>query len=53
MALTKLILNPGINKESTDLMDKNGWADGNLIRFRKGLPEKIGGWNKATTENYE
>jgi len=53
MALTKLILNPGINKESTDLMDKGGWADGNLIRFRKGLPEKIGGWNKATTENYE
>jgi len=53
MALTKLILNPGINKESTDLMDKSGWADGNLIRFRKGLPEKIGGWNKATTENYE
>ena len=53
MALTKLILNPGINKESTDLMDKGGWADGNLIRFRKGLPEKIGGWSKSTTENYE
>ena len=34
-------------------MDKGGWADGNLIRFRKGLPEKIGGWSKTTTENYE
>ena len=53
MALTKLLFNPGINKESTDLMDKGGWADGNLIRFRKGLPEKIGGWNKTTTEDYE
>ena len=53
MALTKLIFNPGINKESTDLMDKGGWADGNLVRFRKGLPEKIGGWNKTTIENYE
>ena len=53
MAVTKLIFNPGINKESTDLMDKGGWADGNLVRFRKGLPEKIGGWNKSTTENYE
>ena len=53
MALTKLILNPGINKESTDLVDKGGWVDGNLIRFRKGLPEKIGGWSKSTTENYE
>ena len=53
MALNKLIFNPGINKESTDLVDEGGWADGNLIRFRKGLPEKIGGWNKTTTENYQ
>jgi len=53
MALTKLLFNPGINKESTDLMDKGGWADGNLMRFRKGLPEKIGGWDKTTTEDYE
>ena len=53
MALTKILFNPGINKEMTDLVDKGGWADGNLIRFRKGLPEKMGGWNKTTTENYE
>ena len=53
MALTKLVFQPGINKEMTDLMDKGGWADGNLVRFRKGLPEKIGGWQKTTTENYE
>jgi hypothetical protein len=38
MAVTKLIFNPGINKEFTDLMDKGGWSDGNLVRFRKGLP---------------
>lgn len=53
MALTKFLFNPGINKEMTDLVDKGGWADGNLIRFRKGLPEKMGGWNKTTTENYQ
>jgi hypothetical protein len=46
MALTKLIFQPGINKEMTDLMDKGGWVDANLVRFRKGLPEKIGGWEK-------
>ena len=40
MALTKLLFNPGINKESTDLIDKGGWVDGNLVRFRKGLPER-------------
>ena len=53
MALTKLLFNPGINKESTDLIDKGGWVDGNLVRFRKGLPEKFGGWVKTTTEDYE
>ena len=33
-------------------MDKGGWSDGNLVRFRKGLPEKIGGWEKAVTNSY-
>ena len=52
MPLTKLQFTPGINKEMTDLMDKGGWSDGNLVRFRKGLPEKIGGWTKAITDSY-
>ena len=52
MPLTKLQFTPGINKEMTDLMDKGGWADGNLVRFRKGMPEKIGGWTKAVTGSY-
>jgi len=52
MPLTKLQFTAGINKEMTDLMDKGGWADGNLVRFRKGLPEKIGGWTKAVTSSY-
>ena len=51
MALTKLIFQPGINKEMTDLMDKGGWVDANLVRFRKGLPEKIGGWEKVVNSN--
>ena len=52
MPLTKLQFAPGINKEMTDLMDKGGWADANLVRFRKGMPEKIGGWQKAVTSSY-
>jgi|TARA_R100001530_G_scaffold130055_1_gene100736 hypothetical protein len=53
MALTKVVFNPGINKEFTDLMDKGGWSDGNLIRFRKGLPEKVGGWEKTVSSSYQ
>jgi hypothetical protein len=52
MPLSKLQFTPGINKEMTDLMDKGGWADGNLVRFRKGLPEKIGGWQKSSNSSF-
>ena len=38
MPLNKFTFNPGINKEMTDLMVESGWTDGNLVRFRKGLP---------------
>ena len=46
MPLQKFIFNPGINKEGTDYTAEGGWFDANLVRFRKGLPEKIGGWEK-------
>ena len=53
MALQKFIFNPGINKEGTDYTAEGGWFDGNLVRFRKGLPEKIGGWQKYIQSSYE
>ena len=51
MPLQKFIFNPGINKEGTDYTAEGGWFDGNLVRFRKGLPEKIGGWVKYLTSS--
>ena len=53
MPLQKYIFNPGINKEGTDYTAEGGWFDGNLVRFRKGLPEKIGGWVKFITASFE
>ena len=53
MPLQKYIFNPGINKEGTDYSAEGGWFDANLVRFRKGLPEKIGGWEKYITTSYE
>ena len=53
MPLQKLLFNPGIDKEGTAYTAEGGWFDGNLIRFRKGLPEKIGGWAKNTSEAYK
>ena len=52
MPLAKYILRPGINREGTDYSNEGGWYDANLIRFRKGLPEKIGGWEKLTSNTY-
>ena len=42
--LRKLLLQPGINKEGTDYSAEGGWYDCDKVRFRKGRPEKIGGW---------
>tara|TARA_S200002703_G_scaffold71491_1_gene61987 strand:+ start:554 stop:2437 length:1884 start_codon:yes stop_codon:yes gene_type:complete len=53
MPLQKYIFNPGINKEGTDYAAEGGWFDSNLVRFRKGLPEKIGGWQKYIETSYE
>ena len=52
MPLQKLLFNPGIDKEGTAYTAEGGWFDGNLVRFRKGLPEKIGGWAKHTSSTY-
>jgi len=52
MPLQKYLFNPGINKEGTDYTAEGGWFDGNLVRFRKGFPEKIGGWVKYLTSSY-
>lgn len=52
MPLTKFQFKPGINKEETDYSNEGGWVDGNKIRFRKGRVEKIGGWEKATSNTY-
>ena len=53
MPLQKFIFNPGINKEGTAYTAENGWFDGNLVRFRKGFPEKIGGWAKNSLNTYQ
>lgn len=44
MPLVRLFFNPGIDKQNTEYGAEGGWIDGDYIRFRYGLPEKIGGW---------
>ena len=42
--LAKIKLQPGINRDTTSYTNSGGWFDSDFIRFRNGLPEKIGGW---------
>ena len=52
MPLSKLKFKPGINRDRTDLASMGGWYDGNLVRFRDGYPEKLGGWQAETITPY-
>ena len=52
MTLQKAVFRPGINREGTDYDNEGGWFDGNLVRFRKGRPEKFGGWAKLFTSTF-
>ena len=51
MAYFRLALKPGIDKQNTEYGAEGGWIDGDYIRFRYGLPEKMGGWTKFSGNN--
>jgi hypothetical protein len=44
MPLSKIQFQPGIVKETTNYTQSGGWFDCDKVRFRAGMPEKIGGW---------
>jgi hypothetical protein len=50
MPLLKLDFQPGINKENTPYSTEGGWEDSDKIRFRSGRPQKIGGWDKYSSD---
>ena len=52
MPLSKILFKPGINREGTEYDNTGGWFDVNLVRFRKGRPEKFGGWAKDSSNTY-
>jgi hypothetical protein len=53
MALKKLTLKPGVNKENTRYTNENGWYVSDKMRFRQGTPEKIGGWERISSNIFQ
>jgi hypothetical protein len=49
MPLNLINIRPGFNKQITDTAAEGQYVDGDFVRFRYGLPEKIGGWEKITS----
>ena len=48
MPLSFVDIRPGFNKQITPTAAEGQYIDGDNVRFRYGLPEKIGGWEQLT-----
>ena len=53
MPLQTLRFKPGIIKDDTNYSSEGGWIDSDKIRFWNGKVEKIGGWQKLTSTQFE
>ena len=51
MALAAIQIKPGINKQLTETGASGQWVDCDNVRFRYGLPEKIGGWTQVGSDS--
>lgn len=52
MPLKKILFKPGVNRENTRYTTEGGWYECDKVRFRQGTPEKIGGWERISDNQY-
>lgn len=52
MTVKKLQLLPGVNRENTRYAAGGTWYETEKVRFRLGYPQKIGGWQRLSSETY-
>jgi len=50
MALQQIKFAPGIDKQDTSVGAVGRWVDSDNVRFRYGLPEKVGGWQSLLSD---
>ena len=53
MPLKKLMFKSGVNRENTRYTNEGGWYECDKVRFRQGTPEKIGGWQRISDNQYQ
>jgi hypothetical protein len=49
--LTEIKFAPGVDKQDTSVGAEGRWVDSDNVRWRYGLPEKVGGWQSLLTES--
>jgi hypothetical protein len=52
MPLTALNFKPGVTKDDTPLAAEGGWVDADKVRFSRGMPQSIGGWDAALSSTF-
>ena len=52
MAIKKLQFKAGVNRETTRYAAEGQWYETDKVRFRRGLPQKIGGWEQLSSATY-
>jgi hypothetical protein len=52
MPLKKLLPAPGVNRENTRYTNEGRWYSCDKVRFRQGTPEKIGGWQQVSNDQF-
>ena len=51
MALTQIKFAPGVDKQDTSVGAIGRWVDSDNVRWRYGLPEKVGGWQSLLQDS--
>jgi hypothetical protein len=53
MPLAKIEFKPGYMKDESALQAEGAWIDGDRMRFRRGKPQTIGGWDLVTSQTID
>ena len=53
MPVKKLNFKAGVNRETTRYAADGQWYETEKVRFRRGLPQKIGGWERLSSATFE
>lgn len=50
MAFKKIILQPGFDTQKTQTLNSESWSFADLVRWKNGLLEKMGGWQRLINQ---